>query len=93
MAVGDRGEVGIWRREGDHWVDLVPWTRSEAVRPGSMVNELMVQAVGQRLIFLVNGTEVANLVASDLQGEGVGIFVGGDLNEVLLDQFIVQAPS
>ena len=93
LAVGDRGEVGIWRREGDHWVDLVPWTRSEAVRPGSMVNELMVQAVGQRLIFLVNGTEVANLVASVLQGEGVGIFVGGDLNEVLLDQFIVQAPS
>ena len=93
LAAGDRGEVGIWRREGDHWVDLVPWTQSEAVRPGGAVNELMVQAVGQRLIFLVNETEVANLVATDLQGGEVGIFVGGDLNEVLLDQFIVQVPS
>ena len=24
LEVGDKGEVGIWRRDGDHWVDLLP---------------------------------------------------------------------
>src|SRR5207245_8204278 len=25
LEVGDKGEVGIWRREADHWVDVLPW--------------------------------------------------------------------
>ena len=24
LEVGDKGEVGIWRRDVDHWVDLLP---------------------------------------------------------------------
>jgi hypothetical protein len=93
LEAGDRGEVGIWRREGEHWVELVPWTPSEAVRLGDAANELRVQAVGQRLIFLVNGTEVANVEDSVLPEGGMGVFVGGDFNEVLLDRFVVQAPG
>ena len=35
LEVGDKGEVGIWRREGDHWVDLLPWQHADAVSPGT----------------------------------------------------------
>jgi hypothetical protein len=93
LEVGDRGEVGIWRREEDHWVDLLPWTPSEAVRPGDAANELQVQAMGSQLVFRVNGTEVAKVEDSVLPEGGVGVFVGGDFNEVLLDRFIVQVPG
>jgi len=93
LEAGDRGEVGVWRREGDRWVDLLPWTRSDAVRPGGTANELTVRAIGPRLTLLVNGTEVAGLSDTVLHEGGVGIFVGGDLNEVLLEQFLVQVPS
>ena len=48
--VGDKGEVGIWRREGDRWIDLLPWTRSDAVKPGNSTNDvdLPMASISQR---------------------------------------------
>jgi len=93
LEVGDRGEYGIWRREGDRWLDLIPWTPSELVPQGGVTNEVTVQATGQELTFLVNGKVLANLVGAVLRDGGVGIFVGGDLNEVVVDRFTVQTPT
>ena len=93
LGVGDRGEVGIWRREGDQWIDLLPWTGSAAVRPGNAPNELRVRAAGPRLTFLVNATETASVEDPALEGGGVGVFVGGDFNEVVLERFVVEVPS
>ena len=87
------GAVGIWRRDDDHWVDIVSWTSSEVVRPGGATNVLTVQAVGQQLTFLVNGTLVASVLDSVLVEGAVGIFAGGDLNEVVIDRFVVQVPD
>src|SRR5207237_1072573 len=80
LEVGDRGEVGIWRRDDDHWVDLLPWTSSEAVRQGNDTNTLEVWAIGQRLTLLVNGVQVASQVDAALATGGVGVFAGGDGN-------------
>jgi hypothetical protein len=91
LEVGDRGEVGIWRREEDRWVDLVPWTPSEAVQPGSASNEVSVQAIGPRLTLRVNGTDVATVEDAALEMGAVGVFVGGDLNDVVLQRLVVQA--
>jgi signal peptidase I len=91
-AVGDRGEFGIWRREDDHWVDIVPWTPSAAVHPGGTTNELTLRAVGQRLTFLVNGIQATTVEDAALPGGQVGAFVGGDSNDVVLDRFTVQLP-
>jgi hypothetical protein len=93
LEVGDRGEYGIWRREGDRWLDLIPWTPSDLVPQGGVPNEVTVQANGQELTFLVNGKVLANLVGAVLRDGGVGIFVGGDLNEVVVDRFTVQTPA
>ena len=93
LAVGDRGEVGIWRREDDRWIDLLPWTPSAAVSPGTAPNQLTVQAIGSRLTLLVNGRQAASLEDATLPAGGVGVFVGGDLNEVTLERFVVQVPS
>jgi hypothetical protein len=88
--VSDRGEIGVWRREHDHWVELLPWTPSAAVHPGGTSNELAVRAVGQRLTLFVNGLETATLLDAALSSGRVGAFVGGDYNEVVLDRFTVQ---
>ncbi|MDQ3810014.1 MAG: class F sortase, partial [Chloroflexota bacterium] len=89
LEVGDRGDFGIWRREQDHWVELVPWTPSEAVRRGDLPNELEVRAIGQRVDLLVNGVLLASREGTPPAG-GVGVFVGGDFNEVLLERFLVR---
>jgi hypothetical protein len=91
--VGDRGEIGLWRRDGDRWIDLVPWTPSTAVRQGGSSNTLLVQANGDQLTFIVNGIPVAAHTDGTLPAGQVGFFVGGDGNEVALDHFAVGVPD
>ena len=93
FEAGDLGEFGVWRRVGDHWVDLVPWTRSSSVRPGGSPNDLLVRAIGDSLSFIINGARVASVQDDALPSGGVGAFVGGDYNEVALDHFAVQLPD
>jgi osmotically inducible protein OsmC len=93
FEAGDRGEIGVWRREDDRWVDLLMWTRSDAVRPANAPNELEVRASGHRYTFLVNGVVVADIEDAVLDGGRVGIFAGGDLNEVVVDRFSVEYPD
>ena len=90
LEVGDKGEIGIWRRAGDDWVDLLPWTPSEAVHVGGAPNDLEVRATGARLTMLVNGVQVASRVDDVLAAGGVGVFVGGDSNEVAVQHFSVR---
>jgi sortase A len=93
LEAGDRGEIGIWRRDENAWVDVLSWTPSDAVHKGNEANTLEASAVGQRLTFLVNGTQVASAVDASLQGGGVGVFVGGDGNDVELDHLLVRVPD
>ena len=92
LEVGDKGEVGIWRRDADHWVDLLPWQHSDAVKTGSASNELTVRAIGNTLSLSVNGTEVATRTDGTFTGGSVGAFVGGDGNVVSLDHYLIQTP-
>jgi len=46
------------------------------------------------LKFVVNGVEVANLTHASLPARGgVGVFVGGDANQVSLEWLIVETPG
>jgi hypothetical protein len=90
LEVGDRGEVGIWRRERDHWVDLVPWTPSAAVHGGTAPNELSARAQGTRLTLSVNGVQAAQVDDAALQSGAVGVFAGGDGDAALLTRFEVE---
>lgn len=89
FEIGDRGEIGAWRREEDHWVDLVPWTSSSAVIPGASENRLVVAATGSRFTFSVNDTQVAQVTDATLTSGAVGVYTGGDGNQVLLERFTV----
>jgi hypothetical protein len=87
--VGDRGEFGVWQRQGDRWLGLVPWTASDVVRRGGASNELQVRAAGGRVQVAVNGIPMA-VVDTPLTGGQVGAFVGGDLNDVVLERFALE---
>jgi hypothetical protein len=92
LEVGDRGEVGIWRRADNQWIDLVPWTASPAVRPGNAENELIVRAIGPRLSLTVNGVEAARAEDTTHADGTTGVFVGGDQSDYLLRELRVEAP-
>jgi hypothetical protein len=92
FEVGEGDKVGVWRRDDDHWVDLLPWTPSEAVHPGMAQNQVRVTAIGERMSFFVNGTLITSLPDTILRRGAAGIFVGGDGNEVTLERFTIQVP-
>jgi hypothetical protein len=92
LEVGDTGDIGIWRRDGDHWVDLQPWQRSDAVKTGIASNDLSVRAVGNTLTLYVNGTPVATRTDATLARGTAGLFVGGDGNQVAVSDFSIQTP-
>jgi LPXTG-site transpeptidase (sortase) family protein len=93
LEVGDQGEVGVWRRERDQWVELLPWTPSNAVQRSDAPNDVEVWATGSRMTLLVNGVQVASQLDDALPAGGVGVFVGGDGNDVSLERLVVRAPD
>ena len=89
--VGGRGEVSIWRREQDLWFELAPWTHCDAVHPGEVSNEVSFEIVGGRLTLTVNGQPAASAHDAILDQGGVGLFVAGGGNDVLIERFVVHA--
>jgi hypothetical protein len=93
VEVGDQGDVGVWQREQNRWIDIAPWTHAVAVNPGTDANMLALTLRGAGLHLEVNGDTVAELTVSTLPVTGgVGIFVGGDLNEVALEWLRIESP-
>ena len=92
LEVGDKGEVGIWRRAVDQWIDVLPWQHADAVRAGTATNDLTVSAIGNRLSMSVNGTPVATRNDPTFATGTVGLLVGGDGNQVAVDHFTIQTP-
>jgi multidrug resistance efflux pump len=91
FEVSDRGEFGVWLRDNDRWVDVVPWSQSSAVKPGvGAANDLTVTLVGDRLSFKVNDVEVTSHVDTQLHSGSAGVFVGGDGNQVELHHLSVS---
>jgi hypothetical protein len=92
FEAGDQGKFGVWLRDEDHWVDLLTWTPTDAIHPGTASNELTVTAIGDRMSFLINGIPVATQLDTLLHTGGLGIFNGGDGNEVAVEHIAVRVP-
>lgn len=91
LELGDRGDIGVWQREQTRWIDIVPWTHSDAVHLDRDSNAMSVTTRGNALTLEVNGSVVADLSYARLPGMGgVGVFVGGDLNEVALEWLRIE---
>jgi hypothetical protein len=90
FEIGDRGDIGVWLRDQERWIDLMSWKPSDVVHPGKATNQLTVSAIGDRLSFIVNGAAVASQQDTLLQRGSLGVFAGGDGNEVALDRVTVR---
>lgn len=91
LEIGDRGDVGIWERNQTRWIDVFPWSHSEAVRPGEGPNALFVTLRDGKVRFEVNGALVTDVTYDAMPSSGgVGIFAGGDLNEVALEWLRIE---
>src|SRR5205085_10245134 len=86
FEVGDKGEVGAWRREDDRWVDILGWTPNAAVRQGVGENTLTVRLTAGLAAFSVNNADIPLPQSVPTAAGGIGVFVGGDGNEAVLSR-------
>lgn len=84
FEVGDKGEVGAWRRQEDQWVDILGWTQMPSIKSGTGENQLSVRVDGGQASFSVNGVEVPLPSRPQVSPGGLGLFLGGDGNEAVL---------
>lgn len=88
--IDGRGAVSIWRREQDLWFELAAWTQVDAVHTGEASNDVTFESVGGRLTLTVNGQTAATTDDAVLDQGGVGLFVAGGGNDVLIERFVVH---
>lgn len=83
--LSDDGYVGIWQRDAERWVDILPWTPTSAALPSAQPNTVGLLVRRTTLQMSVNGQAVAHVTASAMAPSGgVGIFTGGDQSEVVV---------
>ena len=89
FLIRDGGEFILKERRGDESPTLEPWTTHPAIKSygdrdegeASILNQLAVEAHADRLLFFVNGTEVASVGRSRMSTDGlVGLRVNHRLN-------------
>jgi hypothetical protein len=89
FIIRDGGEFILKERRGDEAPTLEPWTTHPAIKSyadraegeASILNQLAVEAHADRLLFFVNGTEVASIARSRMSTDGVvGLRVNHRLN-------------
>jgi hypothetical protein len=56
------------------WTTLVPWTASSALNVGQATNNLMVEAIGDRIRLFANGTEIGQATDNALAHGNFGFF-------------------
>lgn len=89
ILLRDGGQYLVKKRNGAETPTLVGWTSHPAIRSwadradggGTVLNNLVVEAVGERVTISVNGQEVATLARNELDTRGiVGLRVNHGLN-------------
>jgi TolB protein len=56
------------------WTTLIPWTAASALNVGQATNNLMVEAIGQRIRLFANGVEIAQTTDDSLTHGNFGFF-------------------
>ena len=85
----------VWKFEGN-WVQLVPWTSSNAVLPSGAVNRLAVERNGAQITLHINSQFLQTIEDGTYLGElGTGLYVQADASSaatVRFDNFRIEAP-
>jgi hypothetical protein len=76
FSVSSDGLYSVQMLRNDQWIDLQPWTISEAVRQESGVNVLRVECQGSLMRFFINDQYVAEVEDSTFASGSMALLAG-----------------
>ncbi len=94
FSVASDGLYSVQMLRGDQWIDLHPWTVSQAIRGESGVNALRVECQGSAMRFFANGEFLTEVVDTTFPSGSVGLLAGSFAEGgvvVDFDNLVVQA--
>lgn len=94
FSVASDGLYAVQMLRNDQWIDLHPWTTSEAIRQGDGVNALRVECQGSVMRFFVNNQFLTEVMDATFPSGSVGLLAGTFAEGgvvVHFDNLLVQA--
>jgi len=76
FSVASDGLYSVQMMRNDQWIDLRPWTASQAVRQGNGVNALRVECQGSVMRFFVNDEFLTEIEDTTFPSGGIGLLAG-----------------
>ncbi len=81
FLIDDSGVFSLGKREAGEWIDLIPWTFSDAVLAGESFNRLGVTATGNELVAYINSEPVGTVTDPSFSKGGVGLIAQSNVDE------------
>jgi len=96
FSISGDGYYMVSKYTGEKWEALSgDWALSDAIQIGTATNRLEVVCQGDRMVFLVNGVQLAQIEDADYPQGGVGLYAGAFFDpevEVHFDNLRVEEP-
>ena len=81
FLIDDSGVFSLGKREGGEWIDLIPWTSSDAILSGGSFNRLGINASGNELLAIINGELVGTVTDPTFPMGAAGLIAQSNVDE------------
>jgi len=70
------GDYSFVKLQNDKWVDIIPWTKSNAIHAGKATNMIKVECNGNKFTFYTNGVKLRECNDNSILSGNIGLFAG-----------------
>lgn len=82
----------VYRRVGENRQNIVPWTKTTAIKPNGQMNEIVLRKVDDTYFFIINGQVLGDLPAFKVGGDRIGFEIGAGVQGAV-DQIKLTYPN
>lgn len=90
IYTGSEPQYEIIKHKAGAQTTLVPWTKSQVIRPGTSPNQLEVRSKGNEITFYINGQYVDRITDTENFKRGVAGLYTSDTAEVAFDDLEIE---
>ena len=76
FKISGTGDYGFDKWEDSGWIDIIPWTRSNAINTGEATNVIKVECNGDKFTFYVNDIKLGDCTDNSFASGKIGLEAG-----------------
>ena len=76
FKISGLGYYGFDKKQSKKWNEILPWTRSAAIKAGRATNLIKVECEGDKFTFYVNGIKLRDCIDNSFASGDIGLIAG-----------------